>query len=194
MTRQTYYQVLGIGEDATSEDVAAARRTMIKAVHPDLATDETDRLERERLARTVNDMCDTLLDPLRRYDYDTALDRARRWGASHPDDGDTDAWYRGDAVGDEMAAAHSENDVVDQHGMEAGPLDWIERRVTWPVAALGLLLLVVSAVIYDRIGGRVLDRIGLHVGRFGSAAVVLLMALALLLLCLGVLRAVRRRS
>ena len=34
---QTYYQILGIGEDATPEEISAARRSMIKAVHPDLA-------------------------------------------------------------------------------------------------------------------------------------------------------------
>lgn len=191
MNGQTFYQVLGIGEDATNEDIAAARRTMIKTVHPDLATDETDRLERERRARTVNEMCDTLLDPLRRYDYDAALARARRWGATHPaDDGDIDDSERGDPEGDDLAVARSDPDA-NVRGTEAGPLTWIEEHLTWPVAILGLMMLVVSVVIYDRIGGRVLDRIGLHVGRFGAAAVVCLMAIVLVLLCLGLLRAVR---
>ena len=72
-----------------------------KQVHPDLARDEADRLRREHLSRVVNDMCDTLLDPLRRFDYDRRLARARRWdggpgsgpqGTSQPASRPADPW------------------------------------------------------------------------------------------------------
>ena len=33
---QTYYQILGIGQEATADEISAARRSMIKAVHPDV--------------------------------------------------------------------------------------------------------------------------------------------------------------
>ena len=80
--QRTYYEILGLAEDASPDDVSAARRSMLREVHPDLATDEADRQERELLSRAVNDMCDTLLDPIRRYDYDVRLARARNPTAS----------------------------------------------------------------------------------------------------------------
>ncbi len=218
---QTYYEILGIDADATPDEISAARRGMLKSVHPDLASDEADRLEREQLSRTVNDMCDTLLDPIRRYDYDAALARARRWPDGEPQDGyggsggppQARAWPpAGTPVPSPFGmdeeelqaweAAHAHDDDADPNApnplVERLPaLARLERWLTWRIAILAAVMLVVSVFAYDRFGNRLLERVGLHFGRFGSLGVVLLMTLGLVVVCLGamsVARAIRARS
>ena len=192
---------------------------MIKAVHPDLAGDEADRLEREQLSRAVNDMCDTLLDPIRRYDYDASLARARRWPDGEPDTGDMRLRRRPPTRPPEgppepspfemdeeelqaWEAAHARDDEPDPNARN--PLvEWIpalarlEQWLTWRIAILGILMFGLSVYLYNVAGSRLLDRIGLHFGRFGSLGVVLLMTVVLVTLSLGavrVARSVRLRS
>ena len=188
---QTYYEILGIREDATPDDVATARRSMLKAVHPDLAVSEDDRVERERLSRMVNDICDTLLDPVARYDYDRALARRRRWSDANTgdpvdaaEDWDDPSWP--DAEPDDDAHLQGHPLVTRLPALER-----LEQWLTWRIAALALLMLGISTYAYDTVGGRVLDSIGLHFGRFGSLAVVLLATVLLVALCLGAARAMR---
>lgn len=214
---QTYYQILGISEDATPEEISAARRSMIKVVHPDLAGDEADRLEREQLSRAVNDMCDTLLDPIRRYDYDTSLARARRWPDGEPERASSSRPRASAArpAGHEPSpfemteeelqaweAAHAADDAPDPDAVN--PLvQWIpalarvERWLTWRMAILGTLMFSLSVYLYNAGGSRVLDRLGLHFGRFGSLGVVLLMTVLLVVVSLALLRmgrSIRLRS
>jgi len=211
---QTYYEILGIAADASPEEISAARRGMLKSVHPDLAVDEADRLEREQLSRTVNDLCDTLLDPVRRYDYDVSLARARRWPEGEPDD-----WRAGSGVRARSAPSSPAEPVPSPFGMDEEELQaWeaahaddeapdpdaphplvqrvpalarLERWLTWRIAILAVLMLAISVFVYDRVGNRLLDKVGLHFGRFGSLAVVLLMTVVLVVLCLGAARLVR---
>ena len=210
---QTYYQILGIGQDATADEISAARRSMIKAVHPDLAEGEADRLEREQLSRAVNDMCDTLLDPIRRYDYDASLARARRWPDGEPNAGDMRMRPRAPTRPPEgppepspfemdeeelqaWEAAHAHDDEPDP---DAGhPLvSWVpalarlEQWLTWRIAILAILMFGLSVYLYNAGGSRLLGKVGLHFGRFGSLGVVLLMTVMFIVLCLGVLRVVR---
>jgi hypothetical protein len=216
---QTYYEILGIGEDASPDEISAARRGMIKAVHPDLAADEADRLEREQLARAVNDMCDTLLDPIRRYDYDVSLARARRWPDGVPDAGaairarprtaqrapggppEPSPFEMDEEELQAWEAAHAHDD---EPAPDAGnPLvRWIpvlarlEHWLTWRISILAVLMFGLSVYLYNAAGSPLLDKIGLHFGRFGSLGVVLLITVGLVALCLGlvaVARVVRQR-
>ncbi len=190
---QTYYDILGIGQDATADEVAAARRSMLKSVHPDLATDEADRLEREQLSRTVNDICDTLLDPIARFDYDQVLARARRRsdGIPGPDaePADDDWPDHGEWQGD---PGLEDTDIGGVHPLiqRLPGLERLERWLTWRIAGLALVMLFIAVYAYDTVGGQLLDRLGLHFGRFGSLAVVLVWTALLVVLCLGLLRVV----
>ena len=93
-------------------------------------------------------------------------------------------------------AAHAQDDALDP---EAGnPLvHWIpalamvERWLTWRLAILGTVMFGVSVFLYLDGGRGLLDRLGLHFGRFGSLGVVLLMTVVLVTLCLGGVRLVR---
>lgn len=195
---QTFYEILGIDPEASPEVISAARRTMLKAVHPDLAVDEADRLEREQLSRSVNDMCDTLLDPIRRYDYDVSMARARRTTSrqasraaymdreaeSHPDRWpETGPHPVPDWDPDWDADIERGNPLVERWPF----LEALEQWLTWRVFFLGLLMLAVASYAYDAAGSRALDRVGLHVGRIGSVIVVLGMTAVLVAFCLGLL-------
>ena len=207
--QRTYYDILGLAEDASPDDVSAARRSMLREVHPDLATDEADRQERELLSRAVNDMCDTLLDPIRRYDYDVRLARARNptaWGSPG-------SWRRPAQPRQPSAAVgHDDGEYgpwLDESewftDVPSGPhpivsrvpaLAPLEPWLNWSVGVLAVVMIFVATLIYDAAGRGFLDSAGLHIGRFGSLAVVLLMALVLVVVCLstlGVARAIRSR-
>ncbi len=192
---QTYYEILGISQDATPDEVASARRSMLKAVHPDLATDEVDRLEREQLSRTVNDICDTLLDPLARYDYDRGLARARRHpgGAPVPERPPDDGTELADDAPWDIDLAEDADEPDDGHPLvERFPgLARFEAWLTWQVAGLAFVMFCLAVYLYDTVGGQVLDAIGLHFGRFGSLGVVILMTVVLVAAALGVVRLLR---
>ena len=65
----THYQILGVKDDATAEEIAAAYRKKIKQWHPDIC-----RLpEAEEKMRDLNKAAEVLLDPARRKDYDIFL-------------------------------------------------------------------------------------------------------------------------
>lgn len=65
----THYQVLGIRENATSEEIRRAYRRLVMKLHPDRSGDSktTDRFVR------VNQAYEVLVDPGRRRDYDAVL-------------------------------------------------------------------------------------------------------------------------
>ena len=65
------------------------------------------------------------------------------------------------------------------------------------MAILGTVMFGLSVYLYNEVGRSLLDRLGLHFGRFGSLGVVLLMTVVLVILCLGgvwLVRIVRGRS
>jgi len=65
----THYQILGVKDDSTAEEIAAAYRKKIKQWHPDIC-----RLpEAEEKMRDLNKAAEVLLDPARRKDYDLFL-------------------------------------------------------------------------------------------------------------------------
>ena len=203
--QRTYYEVLSVGEDAPDEAISAARRRLLKVVHPDLARDEADRLHREQVARIVNDICDTLLDPIRRHDYDLRLERARRWsdsGGPIPTDlRSTDDGMPGEVDQDGPWLDESEWFVDTASGVHPivgrmPALAPLEPWLTLPVAALAMVMIGVATVIYTTVGVQALASIGLGVGRFGSVAVVLGLALVFVVVCLGAMhmaRAIRDR-
>jgi len=67
----SYYDILGVKNSATSEDIAAAYRKKIKQWHPDIC-----RLpQAEERMKEVNEAAEVLLDPVWRKEYDISLAR-----------------------------------------------------------------------------------------------------------------------
>ena len=71
----THYEVLGVPEGASGEEVRQAYRRLAKAAHPDLAGDATQ-------FRLVTEAYDVLSDPAQRAAYDRGL--RPRWVAAPP--------------------------------------------------------------------------------------------------------------
>jgi tetratricopeptide (TPR) repeat protein len=65
----TYYHILGVKDDATVDEIAAAYRKKIKQWHPDVCRHP----EAEEKMKELNKAAELLLDPVRRKDYDTFL-------------------------------------------------------------------------------------------------------------------------
>jgi len=72
----THYEVLGVSETASVEEVRRLRRLLARRYHPDVAQTPDPR----RLTQIL-EACDVLGDPARRRDYDARLS-AERTGAS----------------------------------------------------------------------------------------------------------------
>jgi molecular chaperone DnaJ len=70
-----YYQILGIPEDASTEDVKRAYRELAKKYHPDRNKGDADA---ERRFKEVGEAYDVLKDPEKRKQYDTI----RRYGGN----------------------------------------------------------------------------------------------------------------
>jgi hypothetical protein len=68
----THYEVLGVSETASVEEVRRLRRLLARRYHPDVAQTPDPR----KLTRIL-EACDVLGDPARRRDYDAWLNAAR---------------------------------------------------------------------------------------------------------------------
>jgi molecular chaperone DnaJ len=145
---QTFYDVLGVSESATVEEIEAAYRERVKETHPDV-TDEADAHE---TVQTVIEARDVLTDEAERARYDrlgheTYVERtthqppdandtsdepteSRAETDSTTHDGDTgpsderstdDDWWRESAAGVAGAETRSGPRTVGEHVAEANP-------------------------------------------------------------------------
>ncbi|HVX97752.1 MAG TPA: J domain-containing protein [Polyangia bacterium] len=82
----TYYEVLEIDSRATSEEIERAYRRLARQVHPDLhpGLGASERTNAEARMKLLNEIRDTLTDPLLRAGYDERLrlEAAQRGGAA----------------------------------------------------------------------------------------------------------------
>lgn len=65
-----YYELLNVDRNASSNDIKQAYRSMAKKYHPDINKSP----EASKIIISLNDAKDTLLDPVKRKDYDALLD------------------------------------------------------------------------------------------------------------------------
>lgn len=69
-----HYELLGVARSASPEVVAAAYKALIRACHPDQATDDADRADRQARSAALGEAAATLKDPQARARYDARLD------------------------------------------------------------------------------------------------------------------------
>lgn len=74
--RRSYYDVLGVSRNATTEQLHRAHRALARRYHPDAAPDsaEVGSAEAARRIREVNEAWQELRDPHRRARYDQTLE------------------------------------------------------------------------------------------------------------------------
>lgn len=69
MSKETYYDVLGVSRTATEDDIKKAYRKLAREYHPDVNKGD----EAEERFKKVNEAYGTLSDSLKRADYDQSL-------------------------------------------------------------------------------------------------------------------------
>ncbi len=69
MTKENYYDVLGITKDANQVEIKQAYRNKAKAYHPDI----NPSLDAQNKMKQINVAYDTLSDPIKKEQYDFSL-------------------------------------------------------------------------------------------------------------------------
>jgi curved DNA-binding protein CbpA len=67
------YAVLGVGEDATSQEIKSAHRKLVLKCHPDKVKDETQKAKAQKTFNKVQESYELLFDENRRVEYDQAV-------------------------------------------------------------------------------------------------------------------------
>jgi hypothetical protein len=77
-----YYQALGLARDASVEEIERAYRALARKVHPDRNADDSARADARM--KQLNQIRDTLTDPLLRAAYDDELRRTEQGRRRNP--------------------------------------------------------------------------------------------------------------
>lgn len=83
-TKRTLFDELGVPDGADAETCRRAWRERVRAIHPDLVSDPTERAKRTAEIARLNAAKDTIVDPNRRAAYLMDIDQARRKAAPAP--------------------------------------------------------------------------------------------------------------
>jgi molecular chaperone DnaJ len=84
MSKNNYYETLGVARDATQEEIKASYRKLVKQYHPDLHPNDPECVKK---FKEINEANEILSDPQKRQQYDYELDNpyAQSFGAGGGD-------------------------------------------------------------------------------------------------------------
>ena len=68
-TNLSFYELLGVKNDATEDEIKQAYKKQMKKWHPDINKDPNA----VNISSRINEAKEVLLDPVKRYDYDEYL-------------------------------------------------------------------------------------------------------------------------
>ena len=71
VTKRDYYEVLGVGKDASDDEIKKAFRRLARQHHPDLQTDQQHKKKAEEKFKEANEAYEVLSNPESRKRYDT---------------------------------------------------------------------------------------------------------------------------
>ena len=96
MEYKDYYQILGVGKNATEKEIKSAYRKLARQYHPDVNPEDPQAEER---FKEINEAYEVLGDPEKRAKYDQLGADWRRWQqrGGRPDDFHWDQWAAGPA-------------------------------------------------------------------------------------------------
>jgi DnaJ-class molecular chaperone len=80
---KSFYDILGIKQEATPQQVSEAFRKIVLEKHPDRFKDPTEKAEAEYLLKDVTEAYNTLSKPAQRQEYDRSLSRPQATAAQH---------------------------------------------------------------------------------------------------------------
>ena len=192
MSGDTHYEVLGVGPDASGDEIRAAYRRLIRQVHPDKGGSDA-------LFRRVNEAYKTLSDAALRAAYDQELRRPQ--GSPEPNESTNEApgWTRvddtepGECDNKDPGEAESGWSRVDDQtyssgsasagkraggytGQSAAAQSWIGRTFAIHPAGLlvglGLVLILLPGMLFPGGGGGSLTLLGFLVALVGIVALL----------------------
>ncbi len=68
-----YYDILGVSRDATTEEITAAFKRLVRELHPDKFNSEEEKREAEKRFQEITRAFNILKDPEKRREYDKTL-------------------------------------------------------------------------------------------------------------------------
>lgn len=75
MPKKTYYEILGVSQTATQDEIKKAYHKLSRQWHPNFYATETEekQLQADKMMKIINEANDVLSNPSKRYDYDIKL-------------------------------------------------------------------------------------------------------------------------